>query len=40
MPRELPRLLPPVAGSFPGNPVSLDHVFEIKDDRISSLEIR
>ncbi len=29
-----------VAGNFPNSPVSLDHVFEIVGDRISSLEIR
>jgi hypothetical protein len=29
-----------VSGNFPGSPVSLDHVFEIRGDRIVSLEIR
>ena len=29
-----------VSGNFPGSPVTLDHIFEIEDDRIVSLEIR
>jgi ketosteroid isomerase-like protein len=29
-----------VAGQFSSSPVSLDHIFEIVGDRISSLEIR
>ena len=28
-----------VSGNFPGSPVKLDHIFEIKGDRIVSLEI-
>jgi SnoaL-like protein len=29
-----------VSGNFPGSPVTLDHIFEIKGGRIVSLEIR
>ena len=29
-----------VAGDFPGSPITLDHVFHLEDDKISSLEIR
>jgi hypothetical protein len=29
-----------VAGDFPGSPVTLDHVFRLDGDKISSLEIR
>ena len=29
-----------VSGNFPNSPLSLDHIFEIVGDRISSLEIR
>ncbi|WP_081760349.1 nuclear transport factor 2 family protein [Bordetella petrii] len=29
-----------VVGNFPGSPVQLDHVFELADDKIKSLEIR
>jgi hypothetical protein len=29
-----------VAGDFPGSPVTLDHVFRLEGDKISSLEIR
>jgi hypothetical protein len=29
-----------VSGNFPNSPVNLDHIFEIEDDRIASLEIR
>jgi hypothetical protein len=29
-----------VSGNFPGSPVNLDHAFEIKGERIVSLEIR
>jgi SnoaL-like domain len=28
-----------VSGSFPGSPINLDHVFELKGDRIISLKI-
>ena len=28
-----------VSGNFPGSPISLDHAFELKDDRIVSLKI-
>ena len=28
-----------VSGNFPGSPVTLDHIFEIKGDKIVSLEI-
>jgi hypothetical protein len=28
-----------VSGNFPGSPINLDHVFELKDDRIVSLNI-
>jgi SnoaL-like domain len=28
------------SGNFPGSPVNLQHIFEIKDGRIVSLEIR
>ena len=28
-----------VAGTFPGSPVTLDHIFRLKDDKIASLEI-
>lgn len=29
-----------VSGSFPGSPIELEHVFELSNGRISSLEIR
>jgi hypothetical protein len=29
-----------VSGNFPGSPVTLDHIFQIEDGRIVSLEIR
>jgi hypothetical protein len=29
-----------VSGNFPGSPINLEHVFEIEDGRIVSLEIR
>jgi hypothetical protein len=29
-----------VAGEFPGSPVTLDHIFRLKGDKIASLEIR
>jgi hypothetical protein len=29
-----------VAGDFPGSPVTLDHIFRLKGDKIASLEIR
>jgi hypothetical protein len=29
-----------VSGNFPGSPINLDHVFELRGDRIVSLEIR
>ena len=29
-----------VSGNFPGSPVTLEHIFEIKGDRIVLLEIR
>jgi hypothetical protein len=29
-----------VSGDFPGSPINLEHIFEIEDDRIVSLEIR
>ena len=29
-----------IAGDFPGSPVTLDHVFRLDGDKISSLEIR
>jgi SnoaL-like protein len=29
-----------VSGDFPGSPINLQHIFEIEDDRIVSLEIR
>ena len=29
-----------VVGDFPGSPVTLDHVFRLKGDKIASLEIR
>lgn len=29
-----------VSGSFPGSPISLDHIFEVQGDKIVSLEIR
>jgi hypothetical protein len=29
-----------VAGDFPGSPVTLDHIFRLKGDKILSLEIR
>jgi hypothetical protein len=29
-----------VAGNFPGSPINLDHVFQLENDRIVSLEIR
>jgi SnoaL-like domain len=29
-----------VSGNFPGSPVTLDHIFEIKGGKIVSLEIR
>ena len=29
-----------VAGDFPGSPITLDHLFHLEDDKISSLEIR
>jgi hypothetical protein len=29
-----------VSGNFPGSPINLQHIFEIKDGRIVSLEIR
>jgi SnoaL-like domain len=29
-----------VSGDFPGSPVNLEHIFEIEDGRIVSLEIR
>ena len=28
-----------VSGNFPGSPINLDHVFELKNDRIVSLKI-
>lgn len=28
-----------VSGNFPGSPLQLDHVFELRDDKIQSLEI-
>jgi hypothetical protein len=28
-----------VSGNFPGSPIYLDHVLELKDDRIVSLKI-
>jgi hypothetical protein len=28
-----------VSGNFPGSPINLDHVFELRDDRIVSLKI-
>jgi hypothetical protein len=29
-----------VSGHFPGSPINLDHVFQLENDRIVSLEIR
>ena len=29
-----------VSGNFPGSPITLDHIFEIEDGKIVSLEIR
>jgi len=29
-----------ISGEFPGSPIRLEHIFEIDDDRITSLEIR
>ena len=29
-----------VTGEFPGSPVELDHIFELSNDKIASLEIR
>jgi hypothetical protein len=29
-----------VSGNFPGSPINLDHVFQLENDRIVSLEIR
>ena len=29
-----------VAGDFPGSPVTLNHIFRLKDEKILSLEIR
>jgi SnoaL-like protein len=29
-----------VTGNFPGSPINLDHVFQLENDRIVSLEIR
>lgn len=29
-----------VSGNFPGSPVRLNHVFELRDEQIQSLEIR
>jgi hypothetical protein len=29
-----------VTGDFPGSPVTLDHIFRLKGDKIASLEIR
>ena len=29
-----------VSGNFPGSPITLDHIFEIEDGKIASLEIR
>jgi len=29
-----------VSGKFPGSPINLEHIFEIEDGRIVSLEIR
>jgi hypothetical protein len=29
-----------VSGDFPGSPINLEHIFEIEDGRIVSLEIR
>lgn len=29
-----------VSGTFPGSPINLDHIFEIREDKIASLEIR
>jgi hypothetical protein len=29
-----------VSGNFPGSPINLEHVFELRNDRIISLEIR
>lgn len=34
------KLLAKVAGEFPGSPIELMHVFEVVDERITSLEIR
>jgi hypothetical protein len=29
-----------VSGNFPGSPINLEHVFELRNDRIVALEIR
>ena len=29
-----------IAGDFPGSPVTLDHIFRLKGNKIASLEIR
>src|SRR6266403_5330487 len=29
-----------LTGAFPGSPVELDHIFELSNDKIASLEIR
>jgi len=29
-----------VSGDFPGSPINLEHIFEIEDGRIASLDIR
>jgi ketosteroid isomerase-like protein len=29
-----------ITGEFPGSPVELDHIFELSNDKIASLEIR